>query len=250
MPVPVSFLHLLESQTPIDTFTYTGIPISLGSANWSDQVLGGSHNPLQATGAAVMATNPDTDNSGWRNDQNWGPNLAMMLTMTTKGSAGNGSIGLYFGLQGAGLGTGTPNGYRGECRIRSGSTDEFRIQRCDVGVDTQILTATIDPSTLQELIATESLAVIRVGVQIEVWGKFGSGVGWNFKGSIGDATYMAAGKVGILINDSTTADSVYDSLRVMDIPATYGRRVSYLQMPQKPPWQQRYTIGSLEDLTV
>lgn len=209
MPVDVSVLQALAATTALDNFDYTENPISNGG-KWTVPVLSGESN-LQTNGSAAIVQSGDADSTGYRNDQNFGPDFSAMITVTTKVSTDNGLVGIHMLLQGAGLGAGTPNGYRGEVRIRT-TGDEWRIQRIDAGALT-----VLSSGTIQEISAGDSIAVVRSGNNIELWWLTGST--WTFIVSASDATYTAAGKIGVHITDLSTNDSREDNLKAQNTAA-------------------------------
>lgn len=216
MPVDVSVLTDCEATTAFDNFNYTENPIS-NSGKWTNQVLSG-HSNLLADGTSVSpATTPSTDCSAYRNDTSWTTAVVGMLTITTKVGADDGLYGIYVGLEGAGLGSGTPNGYRGEIRIRvGGGADEWRIQIVNAGA-----LSVLSSGTIQEIASGDKFAVVRTsGNAIELWWKsIGTGT-WSFIVSTTDATYTAGGKVGVHINDVTAGTiSQLEDLKVMNIVA-------------------------------
>lgn len=212
MPVDVSVLQACEAGTAVDTFNRTAeTPIS-DSGKWTNQVLLGESN-IDTDGTAAVPSVELDDCSAYRNDTTWSTNVVAMLTILGKNTSDDALYGIYIALQGAGLGVGTPNGYRGEIRVRAGgSADEWRIQRFDVGVAT-----VISSGTIQEIAAGDKFAVVRSGSAIELWWKTGGT--WSFIVTASDATYSSGGNVGIYINDVSLSSPVsqLDDLKIANI---------------------------------
>lgn len=206
MPVDVSVLTALAATTPVDTFNRADeTPLSDGG-KWTNQVLS-ADSTINTTSNALFVSAGSTDCSAYRNDGTgtFSANMSAMVTLLSKVSTDNGIVGIYIALQGAGLGAGTPNGYRGEIRIRT-TGDEWRIQRIDAGIP-----AVISSGTIQEVSTGDSFAVVRSGNDIELWWLTGST--WTFIVSVTDATYTLGGQIGVHVNDLGTNDSLTDNIR-------------------------------------
>lgn len=216
LAVDSSVLTALEATTAIDTFTYTENPISNGG-KWTNQVLSGDAN-AQADGSAFTDITASDDASAYRNDAaaTMSANMAAMITMVAKPGGDDGLVGIHIALQGAGLGAGTPDGYRGEIRVRT-TTDEFRIQRIDAGTPT-----VISSGTLQEVSAGDKFAVVRSGSNIELWWKTGST--WTQVVTVSDSTYTAGGQVGLHATDlGSGGTNLLDDLKVMNLSTNRQR---------------------------
>lgn len=213
MPVDVSVLTALEATTAIDAFGYTANPISANDGTWTDHVET-ADGDLKTTGSVVTNVAAAVDATAYRNPagETYASDMAAMITVTTKPPLGDGLVGIYIALQGAGLGSGTPNGYRGEIRIRTGAgTDEWRIQRLDGASGPGVISS----GTIQEISSGDKFAVVRSGSAIELWWKTGST--WSFIVTVTDATYTSGGKIGIHINDlNNAAGTELDDLKAQN----------------------------------
>ena len=218
-----------EALSPVDDFNYTSNPISAGNSNWTDSVSSGD--PVLATidsgggGPYCLPGALTSDCTAFWNPVFWGTKVVAVLTMLYKGTE-NADLGLGF-FQGAGLGSGTPNGYWGELRIRSG-TDEFRCRKVDAGVDGSLLTS----GNLQETASGDKIAVTIIGATIEMWWKSGST--WTSMFSVTDVSspYTSSKKAAIKDNGIDDFRPWASDFKVMTIndPPPYN------------PWPQRAPI--------
>lgn len=217
MPVSVTVLTDCEATTAVDNFNYTTSPlaISTNDGSWTDAVITGD-TFLQADGTQAIGATAVGQYSGYKNNSGpWGPNFVVMATLSarTDGDTGNadGTAYLYI-LEGAGLGSGSPDGYIGEWRLRAPGTAEFRIKRLEAGIET----ATLSSGTLQEDSTGDKWALVRNGNDLEIWWKTGST--WTFMASATDSTYTANKRIGLLTSISSIVSPAYlDDLKAMNI---------------------------------
>lgn len=207
MPVDVSVLTTLEATAAIDTFTYSGNPISGGSALWSNPVVTGQDS-LTANGAQAEGNASSNACTAYRNDVTYGPDIAVMIDLFDKVSTDDGQVGIYL-LQGT---PGSPDGYLGEIRIRT-TGDEWRIKRLDGGVET-----TLSSGTIQEVSAGDKFAFLYSSGSLELWWKTGGS--WTFIVAATNSTYSAVKAPGLSVNDLGAATGTdMDNLRAMTIVA-------------------------------
>lgn len=220
MPVDSSVLTTLEATTAIENFNSTENPLVNGGSGrtWNTPVNSGE-GAITTNGTQAAAPAVATDYTGYITDLTYNNAVGAMVSISSKNASDDGLIGLYVGLESAGLGSGTPDGYRGEIRIRS-TGDEWRIQRIDDGVAT-----VLSSGTIQEVTAGDKMAVIRTsGNAIELWWKTGGS--WSFVVSASSSTYTAGGKVGIHITDISTNGNTGDDLKAMNLTVNTDRTPS------------------------
>lgn len=212
--VDSSVLTKLEATTAIENFDSTENPLvnggSGGTNNWTTPINTGE-GAIATDGVQAFAPAVATDYTGFRVNT-FGTSVAAMATVPAKNASDDGLVGIYIGLQGAGLGSGSPDGFTGEVRIRT-TGDEWRIQRLDAGTLT-----VVSSGTIQEISAGDKFAVVRSGSTIELWWKTGSS--WTMIVQYTSATqYTGGGKIGIHITDLGTNGNTMDDLKVMNLSA-------------------------------
>ena len=180
--------------TPVlDTFNRTAEdPLSDGG-KWTNNFEGSGSLKTDGTTCAISS---GTSGQAVRNDVTPGPDCEVYVTQSAEPDVGSGSIALYARL--VNLGAGTTDGYTLDCPRERSGTDEWRLFRRDNGVDTQL-----GASFLQEVINGDSMGLEIVGSTLTVYYR-SQGGGWTSLGTRTDATYSAAGSIGVFLNGSTS----------------------------------------------
>lgn len=215
----------------IDQFNRTENPLS-DNGRWTNQIITGDAN-LQTDGTALAVTDTTTlhPNSAYRNDQDYGPDCEVYGTVKQLTVGPSSEYSLFLRLQGTGLGSGTPNGYEVNWRIRDHTiqSDDWRVFRFDAGVRTQIGVAAQPANVVQGDVLGGSM----VGSTITMYQNGVSRVTQT------DTTYPAAGKIGIESNvnsNDSTPNPLWDDFGGGTI-ALYGHSTAL-----KPLWKpQSYT---------
>jgi hypothetical protein len=176
----------------IDTFDYSANPISAHDGTWTDRI---------ATGDGDLATNgtqcgeaiPEQTEgaSAYRNNSSPGPNCEVWVVVDQVPAGSVADIQLFVRLQG-GIGSGTPDGYSADCRIRDHgvSQDEWRLFRWDAGTRTVIGSSVVGPN----LVGGDLITVTMVNTTLGIW------VNGGLVNSTTSATYTAAGRIGVYLN--------------------------------------------------
>jgi chitodextrinase len=164
-------------------------PLS-GGGLWSNAVNGGAEGGLNVN-ANVLACAASTTCTAWRLNQTYGPSSEAWARIATLPGTGN-AVRLYVRLQQAG-GSGY-DGYMLRTNQLAG-TDEVFLERITNSSITRLLTMSRD------LAVGDTLLLRASGSVLEAWLRNGSS--WTRLGVAQDATYSAAGNVGIGLRGTT-----------------------------------------------
>ena len=180
----------VEPLPVIDNFNrHNENPLS-DSARWTNGVAGSSETGLRLTSNAVDCTKTTTC-TAWRNNTQYGPDVEVYARVSALPGTNN-QFRLLGRIQQAG--TSTYDGYMLRTTQLTG-TDQIALERIDNGV---ILGLATIPFELQ----VGDTVLLRIkGALLEAWVRRGST--WTKVGSANDATYGAAGRVGIGIRAKT-----------------------------------------------
>lgn len=188
---------------------------SLG-ANWTTGILTSDGLTINASTTLVWA------GAGYRSGAYWnvvdfGPNVCVIVDVSTAPGTDNDGFGLYLRL--VQLGTSTVDGYAVNIDLFSG-VFTWTPQRLDNGAATQ-LGATV----AQAVVAGDQIALMMVGSELTGWRK-ASGGSWSQVFTRTDATYAAAGKIGVemLQNATTKINNLY--VGPVSLPAYVSGRAS------------------------
>lgn len=158
-------------------------PLSDGG-KWSNDVLGSGESGLKIVSNQLACSYAST-RTAWRNDQRYGPDTEVTVTVDTKPGVGN-VVRLYARLQTPG--SASFDGY--ELRfLHNSGTDQVLIERVDASVFTTL--RTVD----QELTAGDELKLRVIGSSIQAWRY--DGLSWSEVGEVSDSTYTGRGYVGV-----------------------------------------------------
>jgi len=170
----------------LDDFTGTENPIS---TNWSGPLYEGE-TELRKTGGVLLG---GAGNSYWDADVNVGPNCEAYFTITTL-PGDTFTLSVYARM--VNVGTASMNGYRVKYQFKAGLTDQIFIDRI-----TNKIATTIGGSIGLDFSVNDGLGIECINDQISCYRRTG-GV-WTLVGSRTDATYGAAGIIGIELGDGT-----------------------------------------------
>jgi hypothetical protein len=178
----------------LDNFNRTAEdPLSDGG-NWTTAVLS-TDAQLKTNGTLVQGSSA-TVNSSYRSNTTYGPNTESFFTLTTK--SGSNIVGTYDRLVNPGS-AGATDGYADQLG-NIAATDEHRISRYDDSVPTQIA------NPAQEMSSGDAMGLESIGSTHAAYYK-ASGGSWTQLGTASDATYSAAGNIGLRVNNvNHTAD--------------------------------------------
>jgi RHS repeat-associated protein len=180
----------LLSETPvIDNFNRANETLSDGG-KWTNNIASTGETGLKVL-SNQLSSSTSTTATAWRNDQRYGPDTEVVVTIATKPNAGN-SVRLYARVQTPG--SGSYDGYMVRYQENSG-TDQVFIERIDASTITTLTTLN------QEFAAGDKLKLRVIGNAIQAWRYAGSS--WSEVGETSDPRYDAAGYVGVGLRGTT-----------------------------------------------
>ena len=146
----------------------------------------------------VMKTGGGLRQGSYWSAADFGPNVELVLECSEWTNAANAETRLWCSLQQ--IGVGTTDGYFLQVNRSPGNTvDEWYLVRSD----NLSLTFLVGPTT-QNIDATDFICLQRIGSALSGWYRTAAG-SWTLIVSATDATYAAAGKVGVEFAESGDA---------------------------------------------
>lgn len=148
---------------------------------------------LTASGGQGAGT-AATDNFAYLTGGSYGPDVQLGITITADPGTGNGV------LIAARLAVPAFNGYM-VLVVKAAGTDTIYLRRLDAGVSNPL------NSWAQEVNVGERIGIGCVGTTISAY--YDNGSGWTLLGSVTDATYGAAGTIGLdIFNTAARVDDL------------------------------------------
>lgn len=171
------------------------------TTRWSGSLHAGENQLKRLSGQARHETVITAAGASWYDVQTFGANCEAYCIVATRPNDGN-PCSVYARV--INPGTGSLSGYRVRLQsVAGGANDIFRILRIDNNVST-----TLGADMTQEFASGDSIGIECIGNQISAWYKPAAG-SWTLLGTRTDATYSAAGFLGLEVG-SATDDVVFD----------------------------------------
>jgi len=179
-----------SSFVPLDAFNRPDENPLSDAGRWGNGVNGSAENGLRVS-SNELASGLTTTATGWRSDQQYGPDAQAWGRVSTLPGTGN-AVRLYVRLQTPG--SSAVDGYMLRFSQASG-TDQVFLERITNNAITTL--ATIN----REVAAGNRLLFRAQGSTLEAW--LHNGTTWTRLGRVTDSTYGAAGFVGVGIRGTT-----------------------------------------------
>jgi len=170
----------------VDTFIRANEDPLSDAGKWSSPVFVGLDSRRIVSNECV--SDAVNQGSNYRNTQDYGPDTEAFNTISTKGTGDLEETGLLARLVDVGLST--VDGYFWGTSVRTAATDVWRMRRVDNGAST-----TLGATIAQEYASGDGAGGDIIGITLQIYQRV-SGV-WSSLGTRTDATYSAAGKIGI-----------------------------------------------------
>jgi hypothetical protein len=176
----------------------------LDNFNRADGDLGANWQEMMRAGNDFNIVSFQATDDGWNaevwNPATYGPNSEVYATIATL-QLQNETVLLYLRLKDIGVGLWAFDGYRVSAhRFNNAGTDTMRVDvaRIDNSASTQ-LGASVN---IPDLGNGNKVGLRARGSALEFW--YDDGAGWQMRGERTDATYAAAGYLGMYLDDTST----------------------------------------------
>lgn len=161
------------------------------SANWVTTVIDDGTDGIKVTGNQFAGNGASSNDAVW-DVQTFGPDTEVFLTIPTMAD----TLYMYLALGLINIGAGTTDGYIMRFD-KEAANDEFNIARMDNGNPTFL-----HAGVQQEFTPGDSLGFERVDDDLTAYYKPAAGI-WTPVLTVADATYTAAGKIGMMLRGGT-----------------------------------------------